>query len=120
MGKKASKDDANAEPLRGEVALYRSASGVVQVQCLLRDETLWLTQKALAELFGVQRPAVTKHLRNIFTTGELAEDAVCSTLEHTAADGKSYTTKYYNLFRQRQDAEYISDFDNEVKRLKGE
>ncbi len=97
MGKKPSRDHAKVEPSRGEVALYRSASGVVQVECLLRDETLWLTQKALAELFGVQRPAVTKHLRNIFFTGELAEEAVCSILEHTSADGKRYTTKHYNL-----------------------
>jgi hypothetical protein len=56
-----------------------------------------LTQKALAELFGVKRPAITKHLLNIFTTGELAEDSVCSILEHTAGDGKTYSAKYYNL-----------------------
>ena len=60
-------------------------------------ETVWLTHKALAELFGVQRPAVTKHLGNIFFTGELVEDSVCSILEHTAADGKTYSAKYYNL-----------------------
>ena len=52
---------------------------------------------ALAELFGVKRPAITKHLGNIFATGELAEDSVSSILEHTAADGKLYGTKYYNL-----------------------
>ena len=56
----------------------------------VKDETVWLTQKALAELFGVQRPAVTKHLQNIFTSGELAKDSVCSILEHTTADGKIY------------------------------
>ena len=81
----------------GEITLYRSADGAVQVQCLLRDETLWLTQKSLAELFGVKRPAVTKHLSNIFASGELAENSVCSILEHTAGDGKTYKAQYYNL-----------------------
>ena len=69
----------------------------MRVDVFLKDETVWLTQKALAELFGVQRPAVTKHLRNIFPTGELIEDSVCSILEHTAGDGKTYSAKYYNL-----------------------
>lgn len=77
--------------------LYTAADGVVKVEVILRDETVWLTQKALAELFGVKRPAITKHLGNIFTSGELAEDSVCSILEHTAGDGKTYSAKYYNL-----------------------
>ncbi len=64
---------------------------------LYRDESFWLTQKRMAELFGVQRPAITKHLKNIFETRELVEDSVCSILEHTAADGKTYRTQYYNL-----------------------
>ena len=81
----------------GEFLLYASSDGAVKVQVLFRDETVWLTQKALAELFGVQRPAITKHLRNIFSTGELVEDSVCSILEHTAGDGKTYSAKYYNL-----------------------
>ena len=77
--------------------LYTAPNGAVNVDVFLRDETVWLTQKALAELFGVQRPAITKHLGNIFSTGELAEDSVCSILEHTAEDGKNYSAKYYNL-----------------------
>ncbi len=77
--------------------LYTAPDGAVKVEVFYQDETVWLTQKALAELFGVQRPAVTKHLGNIFTTGELEEDSVCSILEHTAADGKTYSAKYYNL-----------------------
>ena len=77
--------------------LYRSPDGAVKVAVFFKEETVWLTQKALAELFGVQRPAITKHLGNIFATGELVEDSVCSILEHTAADGKSYSAKYYNL-----------------------
>lgn len=77
--------------------LYTAPDGAVKIEVVLKDETVWLTQKALAELFGVQRPAVTKHLGNIFITGELVEDSVCSILEHTAADGKTYAAKYYNL-----------------------
>ncbi len=81
----------------GQITLYRTADGAVQVQCLLRDETLWLTQKAIAELFGVKVPAISKHLKNIFESGELDGNRVVSILETTAADGKSYQTRYYNL-----------------------
>ena len=74
--------------------LYTAPNGAVKVDVFLKDETVWLPQKALAELFAVQRPAITKHLGNIFSSGELAEDSVCSILEHTAADGKTYSAKY--------------------------
>jgi len=67
------------------------------VEIFLRDETVWLTQEKIAQLFGVQRPAITKHLKNIFNSGELQEFSVSSILEHTAADGKTYKTKFYNL-----------------------
>jgi len=56
-----------------------------------------MTQKKISELFGVQRPAITKHLNNIFKSGELHEVSVSSILEHTAKDGKSYKTTFYNL-----------------------
>ena len=90
-------EESGRSQKEGQVTLYRSADGAVQVQCLLRDETLWLTQKAIAELFGVQVPAISKHLKNIFESGELVEDRVVSILETTANDGKSYQTKYFNL-----------------------
>lgn len=61
------------------------------------DETVWLTQQQIAELFGTKRPAITKHLSNIFKSGELDENSVRSILEHTAADGKIYKTQFYNL-----------------------
>ncbi|MDH5377854.1 MAG: virulence RhuM family protein [Gammaproteobacteria bacterium] len=80
-----------------EFLLYTSPGGAVKVEVLLNNETLWLTQKRMAELFGVQRPAITKHLKNIFDSNELEEDSVCSILEHTAEDGKKYQTQYYNL-----------------------
>ena len=63
----------------------------------MADESVWLTQPQIALLFGVQRPAITKHLRNIFKSGELEEFSVSSILEHTAADGKTYLTQFYNL-----------------------
>ena len=87
----------NAPASFGRFILYTAPDGAVKVEVFFRNETVWLTQKALAELFGVKRPAVTKHLLNIFKTGELVEDAVNSILEHTAADGKKYATTYYNL-----------------------
>lgn len=77
--------------------LYRAPDGEGAVQVCVRDETLWATQKAMAELFGVNRPAVTKHLQNIFCDGELDEVSVCSILEHTASDGKKYKSSFYNL-----------------------
>ncbi len=77
--------------------LYTAPDGEVRVDVFVNDETVWLTQKAIGELFGVQRPAITKHLGNIFLSGELVENSVSSILEHTAEDGKSYQTKFYNL-----------------------
>ncbi len=77
--------------------LYTAPNGAVKVEVFFKDETVWLTQKALAELFGVKVPAINKHLKNIFESGELTESSVISILETTAADGKSYQTRYYNL-----------------------
>lgn len=77
--------------------LYTAPSGEIRVDVLLQNESVWLTQKTIAELFGVQRPAITKHLGNIFDSGELEENSVSSILEHTAEDGKIYSTKFYNL-----------------------
>ncbi len=77
--------------------LYTAPDGEVKVEVFFKGETVWLTQKALAELFGVKVPAINKHLKNIFESGELVENAVISILETTAADGKNYQTRYYNL-----------------------
>ncbi|RKH05559.1 cell filamentation protein Fic [Corallococcus sp. CA053C] len=80
-----------------EFLLYTAPDGAVKVGVLFRDETAWLTQKALAALFGVGVPAINKHLKGIFESGELAEASVISILETTAADGKTYKTRFYNL-----------------------
>jgi len=80
-----------------EFLLYTSPNGEVKVEVLLNNETLWLTQKRIAELFGVQRPAITKHLKNIYEDGELQENSTSSILEHMGDNGQLYSTKYYNL-----------------------
>jgi len=80
-----------------EIILYSTPEGDKKVGVLYHDENFWLSQKALAGLFNVNVPAVSKHLKNIFESGELVEDSVISILETTAADGKTYKTKYYNL-----------------------
>ena len=157
--------------MNNEIIFYSTPDGDKKVEVLFQDENFWLTQKALAGLFGVEIPAVSKHLKNIFESGELVADSVVSILETTAADGKIYKTKYYNLdaiiavgyrvnsyqatqfldsflelsnypiledkgkvsateaklkaeqeygtYRKRQDQEFISDFDREIKRIQG-
>jgi len=80
-----------------EFLLYAAQDGVVKVRVLFREETAWLTQRAIAELFGVQLPAIAKHLKNIFDSNELDETSVVSILETTASDGKIYKTSFYNL-----------------------
>ena len=70
--------------------LYNSPDGKIKVDVFLHNEDVWLSQKNMSELFGVQRPAITKHLKNIFECGELDENSVSSILEHTASDGKIY------------------------------
>lgn len=86
-----------------EFLLYTAPNGAIKVEVLLRDESIWLTQERMAQLFGVQRPAITKHLKNIFESNELQEDVVSSILEHTTAHGaidgltQVQRVKYYNL-----------------------
>ena len=77
--------------------LYSMPDADGKVQVVIKGETLWCTQKAMAQLFGVGVPAISKHLKNIFDEGELAADSVISKMETTAADGKNYTTTYYSL-----------------------
>ena len=80
-----------------EILFYKTENGEVRVEILLFQENLWLTQAKMAELFEVQKAAISKHLKNIFESGELSEDSVVSKMETTAADGKRYQTNYYNL-----------------------
>ena len=82
---------------RGEVILYQPDSEV-KLEVRLEGETVWLTQEQIAILFGTKRPAITKHLNNIYNSGELDPESTCSFLEHMGNDGKQkYVTKFYNL-----------------------
>lgn len=79
-----------------EIIIYQPDS-TVKLEVRLENETVWLTQQQIADLFGVKQPAISKHLKNIFESGELVEASVHSILEYTANDGKTYKTKFYNL-----------------------
>ena len=81
---------------KSEIVLYQP-EGSVSLEVRLENETVWLTQQQISELFGTGRQAITKHLKNIFASNELDENSVCSILELPAADGKNYKTKVYNL-----------------------
>ena len=80
-----------------EFLLYTTPNSDIKVETYLHNETVWLPQKRIAELFGVDRTVVTKHLKNIFESKELDENSVSAKIAHTAEDGKKYNTKFYNL-----------------------
>ena len=81
---------------QNQIILY-SPNESISLEVRLENDSVWLTQEQIAILFGVKRPAITKHIRNIFETLELEEDSVCYILERTASDGKTYMTQFYNL-----------------------
>jgi death-on-curing family protein len=87
----------NKDLPKGEIVIYRAKDGSAKLEAKLEEDTIWLRQEQIALLFGTKRPAITKHLRNIFKSGELDRNSVSSILEHTAADGKIYKTQFYNL-----------------------
>lgn len=80
-----------------EFLMYRSDEEEVSVNALIKDETIWLNQKAMAELFGCSTDNISLHLKNIFSEGELEKDAVTEKISATANDGKKYLTQFYNL-----------------------
>ncbi len=84
-------------PSKGKILIYKAKDGSQQLEVRLEQETVWLSQKQIADIFGTQRPAISKHLSNIFKSKELEEKSVSSILEHTAKDGKTYKTQFYNL-----------------------
>jgi hypothetical protein len=77
--------------------IFQTETGKVNVEVFFQNDTLWLTQKTIAALFEKERSVITKHLKNLFIEKELIEDSVCANYAHTAEDGKTYNTKYYNL-----------------------
>ncbi len=80
-----------------KIIIYKTAKNEVELSVRLENESVWLMQNQIALLFGTQRPAITKHLNNIFNSRELKQNSVSSILEHTATDGKVYKTRFYNL-----------------------
>lgn len=81
----------------GEVVLYSAPDGTVRLDVRFEKESVWLTQKEMSVLFATERSVITKHLRNIFSSGELERNSVSAFFAHTAPDGKTYQVQYYNL-----------------------
>ena len=89
-------NDAKMQMQENEIVLYQPNDSI-HLEVRMANESVWLTQSQIALLFGVKQPAISKHLNNIFKSGELDENSVHSILEYTAADGKLYKTRFYNL-----------------------
>lgn len=81
----------------GEVLLYQTEDGATRIEVQLVNDTVWLSQAQISDLFQRDRSVITKHIGNIFEEGELEQDSVCAKFAHTAADGKTYQVDYYNL-----------------------
>jgi hypothetical protein len=94
--KKTAPKDTFADPNGGEILLYQTEDGKTRVEVRLQEETVWLNQKQLAELFQTSVPNINMHIRNIFQEGELRPDSVIQDFIITAADGKNYRTEFYN------------------------
>ena len=82
---------------KGEILIYKAKDGSQQLEVKLEDETIWLSQKQMADLFDKSRVTITEHIRNIFKEKELNENSVCRNFRHTGSDGKSYEVQSYNL-----------------------
>ena len=80
-----------------EFLIFTHQSGKGGVEVRYENETIWLTQKLMAELFDIERSVITKHLKNIFNSKELDPKSVCANFAHTATEGKNYTSQFYNL-----------------------
>ena len=80
-----------------EFIIFRTEDEQVSVDVRIEADTIWLTQDQIAELYGAARPGITQHIKNIFAEGELQENSVSKKFLRTAADGKNYNTKHYNL-----------------------
>lgn len=87
----------NTDPVRGEILLYEAPDGTARLDVRLIHETVWLNIDQMALLFGIDKSGISRHLKNIFATGELNESAVVAIFATTAADGKNYQVTYYNL-----------------------
>ena len=82
---------------QSEILFYAADDGKTKLQVRLEEDTVWLNQKQISELFDKSRVTITEHIGNVFTENELEENSVCRNFRHTADDGKTYDTQYYNL-----------------------
>jgi len=80
-----------------QITLYQTVDGKVELEVRMEQDSVWLRQEQMSDLFGRERSVITKHLRNIFVEGELEADSVCANFAHTAEDGKNYQVRHYNL-----------------------
>ncbi len=80
-----------------QIIIYNTEDGETKIEVRMKDETVWLSQKQMAELFDKDRKTITEHIQNVFKEGELAENSVCRKFQHTAKDGKTYSVNFYNL-----------------------
>lgn len=80
-----------------DIIFYKKNNGDTNIELLINGETLWVSQKTMAQIFEIDRTVITKHLKNIFNDGELEKNQVCAKFAHTANDGKNYNTEFYNL-----------------------
>lgn len=93
--------------------LYESQDGTIKIDVHFEDETVWLTLDQMASLFSRDKSTISKHIKNIFTEGELAQQSVVANFATTASDGKTYQIAHYNL-----DLESIRELDRDLKALK--
>jgi Virulence protein len=94
------KNDKRRKLVRNSTAeflMFQADNKEQGIEVYYKDESIWCTQRAMSKLFDIDRSVITKHLKNIFETGELDQNQVCAKIAHTAEDGKSYNTQFYNL-----------------------
>jgi len=91
------KEQNDQDPIEGEIILYSSPEGLAKIDVFFQNETFWLTQKQMSELFDVDVRTISDHLQTIFQTGELDQESVIRKIRNTATDGKSYLTNFYSL-----------------------
>ena len=97
MTKREMKETETQSPEKGQILLYQSKDGKSQVEVKLQNETVWLSQANMCDLFEKNKRTISEHIRNIFREGELQEDSVVRKFRTTAADGKTYSVTYYDL-----------------------
>lgn len=95
--KKQDKNNIKNNSDSGEIIIYEGADGAPGIEVRVEGETVWLSQKQMAELFNKDRKTITEHIQNVFKEGELVEKSVCRKSQHTAEDGKIYSVNFYNL-----------------------